>query len=502
MKPACWCALLAFPTLADAQTQLTIYNQDFAAVKEQRVLNLKSGTNEVRLSGVTAQLEPDSVVLRDLDPPDGIRIPEQNYESEPLSEGMLLLKSEGKTIGFEIPQPNGQKSVVRGLVLRSGYAPRVTPMQTYATRYGVNPAFYNDPFAGAGGQPIIEVDGKISFVLPGRPIFDSLDPASFLKPTLLWRLEAARAGAHRAEISYLTGGMRWEATYNVVAPEKGDLFDLTGWVTLENMSGKDFPDASIKLMAGDVARAPAQTAGRIVLSTDTGMDTGGYYTPPVSEKPFDEYHLYTVARPTTLLNRETKQVEFVRASSVPANRLYIYDGATFANGYGLANAVVYRTQPEYGITSNPKVWVLLEFKNSDSSHLGMPLPAGAVKIYRRDTDGRNEFIGEARIDHTPKDETRRLRLGDAFDLTGQRTQTRFVQHPHGADEAFEIHVRNHKAEPVEVRVVEHLYRWSNWTITEKSLDYAKTDARTIEFRPNLAANGEAVISYTVHYDWP
>jgi len=132
----------------------------------------------------------------------------------------------------------------------------------------------------------------------------------------------------------------------------------------------------------------------------------------------------------------------------------------------------------------------------------MPLPAGGGKLYRRDTDGRNEFIGEARIDHTPKDDTRRLRLGDAFDLTGQRTQTSFTQHPHGADEAFEIHVRNHKAEPVEVRVVEHLYRWSNWTITEKSLDSAQTDSRTIEFRPNIAANGEAVIRYTVHYDWP
>src|SRR6185437_10723330 len=174
MKPVCWCALLAFAPVADAQTQLTIYNQDFAAVKEQRVLNLRSGVNEFRLGEVTAHLEPDSVVLRDLDRADGIRILEQNYESEPLSEGMLLLKAEGKTIGFEVIQPNGQKSVIQGRILRSGYAPRSTPMQAYGSQYGANPGFYNDPFGG--GTPIVEVEGKILFALPGQPIFDSLDP--------------------------------------------------------------------------------------------------------------------------------------------------------------------------------------------------------------------------------------------------------------------------------------------------------------------------------------
>ena len=162
-----------------------------------------------------------------------------------------------------------------------------------------------------------------------------------------------------------------------------------------------------------------------------------------------------------------------------------------------------RTQPEYGTVCNPKVWVMLEFQNSEKSHLGMPLPKGKVKVYRRDVDGRNEFIGEDQIDHTPKDETVRLYTGNAFDLVGERRQTNFKldTSKNWADESFEIKVRNHKKEDVEVRIVEHMYRWIQWEITGKSADFAKTDARTIEFRPTVAANDEATITYTVHYSW-
>jgi hypothetical protein len=432
--------------------------------------------------------------------PDAIRILEQNYESDPLSEGLLLRKSEGKTLDFEITLPqSGEKKIVKGKVLRSGYVPHAAAFQRYGQQY------YYQQMAMAnvqgGGQPIVEVDGKIQFGLPGKPIFDALDPGAFLKPTLLWRLWTDKAGKHDTEFSYLTGGMRWEADYNAVAPEKGDNFDIIGWVTLENMSGKDFENANVKLMAGDVARVQPAGGGQYDFNA---MRSAAEAAPPaVTERAFEEYHLYTLPRPTTVLDREIKQVEFVRAANVPARRIYVYDGFKTDPRYRGWDYYNIRTQPEYGTVCNPKVWVMLEFQNSEKSHLGMPLPKGKVKVYRRDVDGRNEFIGEDQIDHTPKDETVRLYTGNAFDLVGERRQTNFKldTSKNWADESFEIKVRNHKKEDVEVRIVEHMYRWIQWEITGKSADFAKTDARTIEFRPTVAANDEATITYTVHYSW-
>ena len=490
--------LAAAPVLAE--TQLTIYNQNFATVKETRTLDLKGGESEVRVTDITAHLEPDSVVLRDLKNPDAIRILEQNYESDPLSEGLLLRKSEGKVLDFEITVPQtGEKKIVKGKVLRSGYVPHTSAFQRYGQQYSMRQMIYSQP--QAGGQPIVEVDGKIQFGLPGKPIFDALDPKAFLKPTLLWGLWTETAGKHDVEFSYLTGGMRWEANYNAVAPEKGDMFDIIGWVTLENMSGKDFENASVKLMAGDVARARPE--GEMLVGA-AGMERASNLQPEaVTERSFEEYHLYTLPRPTTVLDREIKQVEFVRASRVPAKRIYVYDGFQLDQRYRGWDYQSIRTRPEYGRQSNPKVWVMLEFQNSEKSRLGMPLPKGKVKIYRRDVDGRNEFIGEDRIDHTPKDETVRLYTGNAFDLVGERRQTdfRLDSSGHWADESFEIKVRNHKKEEVDVRLVEHMYRWIQWKIKATSMPYRKTDARTIEFRPRVPPGGEVVITYTVHYSW-
>ncbi|MEK7409489.1 MAG: DUF4139 domain-containing protein, partial [Acidobacteriota bacterium] len=463
-------------------------------------LELKDGENELRVTDLTAHLEPDSVVLRDLRRPDSIRILEQNYESDPLSEGLLLRKSEGKLLDFEITMPQtGEKRIVQGKILRSGYVPHTSAFRRYGQQYYQTQMTFASP--QAGGQPIVEVEGKIQFGLPGKPIFDALDPKAFLKPTLLWRLWTDRAGSHETEFSYLTGGMRWEATYNAVAPEKGDAFDLIGWVTLENMSGKDFENASVKLMAGDVARArPEEESGRLNMRAEV---VGASQPAAVTERAFDEYHLYTLPRPTSVLDREVKQVEFVRAANVPATRLYVYDGFRIDARYRGWDYSSIRTQAEYGTVSNPKVWVMLEFRNSAKSRLGMPLPRGLVKIYRRDVDGRNEFVGEDRIDHTPQEETVRLYTGNAFDVVGERRQTDFKLDTgrHWLDESFEIKVRNHKKEPVEVRVVEHMYRWIQWDITVKSMDFIKTDARTVEFRPRIAAGGEAVITYTAHYTW-
>jgi len=485
---------------ASAETQLTIYNRNFAAVKETRTLDLPHGESEVRVTDITAHLEPDSLVLRDLKAPDAIRIIEQNYESDPLSEGLLLRKSEGKTLNFEITMPQtGEKKVVKGKVLRSGYVPHTTAFQRYGQQYAMSQMAYSQP--QGGGQPIVEVDGKIVFGLPGKPVFDALDPGAFLKPTLLWRLSTDAPGRHDVEFSYLTGGMRWEAAYNAVAPETGDTFDIVGWVTLENMSGKDFENARVKLMAGDVARAPQDV---VAYARGAALEMAASApAPPVSERSFDEYHLYTLARPTTVLDREIKQVEFVRASGVPAKRLYVYDGVQLGSQYRGWDLSSVRNRPDYGTQSNPKVWAMLEFRNSEESRLGMPLPKGSVKIYRRDADGRNEFVGEDAIDHTAKDETVRLYTGNAFDIVGERRQTNFRldTNNHWADESFEIKVRNHKKEEVEVRVVEHLYRAVEWEVKAKSMEFAKTDTRTIEFRPKVRPGGEAIITYTVHYTW-
>jgi len=499
MKNLLLFTLIALSTCA-AQTQLTVYNQNFAVVKENRSLALRQGENEIRVSDITAHLEPESVVLRDLRQPGSIQILEQNYESDPLSEGLLLRKSEGRILDFEVTVPQtGEKKIVKGRILRSGYVPHTSALRRYGQQYSYSQMVYSDP--QAGGQPIVEVDGKIQFGLPGKPIFDALDPKAFLKPTLLWRLLTNVAGTHEVEFSYLTGGMRWEANYNAVAPEKGDAFDIIGWVTIENMSGRDFENAKVKLMAGDVARVTqgGVVGGNVAMARDE-MTVGG---PAVTERAFEEYHLYTLERSASVLDREIKQVEFVRAANVPAERVYVYDGVKIDAQYRGWDYNSIRTRPEYGTVSNSKVWVMLEFKNSEKSHLGMPLPKGKVKVYRRDADGRNEFVGEDQIDHTPTDETVRLYTGNAFDLVGERRQTdfRLDSSGHWADESFEIKVRNHKKEAVKVRVVEHMYRWVQWQLTTSSMESAKTDARTIEFRPTIAAGGEVVLRYTVHYIW-
>jgi hypothetical protein len=226
--------------------------------------------------------------------------------------------------------------------------------------------------------------------------------------------------------------------------------------------------------------------------------------PPVSEKAFEDYHLYTLARPATLRDRETKQVEFIRASGVKSERIYVYDGLKIDwnqwRGYRMENI---RNNQDLGTEMETKVAVMREFKNSEANHLGMPLPKGRVRFYKQDDDKQLEFTGENLIDHTPKDETLRVFTGNAFDLVGERRRTnvKVDSSNHWLDESFEIKLRNHKKEPVEIRVVEHLFRWTNWEITEKSDPFTKTNAQTIEFRVPVKADEEKTIHYTVHYSW-
>ena len=349
---------------------------------------------------------------------------------------------------------------------------------------------------------MIEVNGQLRFSLPGTPVFPSLTDDSILKPRLEWSLATDQAGKFPAEFSYVTAGMGWKADYNIVAPDKGDVVDLVGWITMDNKTGKTFENARIKLMAGDVNKI--QPGMPVPMAAAKAMRAADeMLRPNVTEKAFDEYHLYTLERPTTLRDRETKQVEFIRGNGVTAKQLYIYDGANIdINRYNWGWENI-RNDRTYGTESNPKVWVMREFVNSQANHLGIPLPKGRVRFYRRNDDGQIEFTGENVIDHTPRDETVRMYTGNAFDLTGERRRNDYVLETgkKSATESFEIKVRNHKKEAVKVRVVEHLYRSLTWDIASNSSDYKKTDAHTIEFPITVAPDSEKVVNYTAHYSW-
>ena len=470
-------------------TSLTIYNQDFAVVRQDLPLDLKSGENQINVNDITMHLEPDSVILRDPTGKHAMHVLEQNYRADPVSQFSLLSLYEGRTIDFELPD----HSTVKGKVVRSGY---------------VRPDYFNMNGYGQNYPPqeeaIVEVAGQLRFGLPGTPIFPDLTAETILKPRLEWLLATDRPGKFPAEFSYVTGGMTWQADYNIVAPEKGDIVDIVGWVTMSNRSGKAFENARIKLMAGDVNKIqPGQAVnGRVVMQM-AGM-AGGVFSPPVTEKTFDEYHLYTLVRRATLRDSETKQVEFIRAAGVGTKQIYVYDGVKIdANRYNGWNWENFRNDHSYGTETNPKIWVMREFRNSDANHLGMPLPKGRVRFYRRNEDGQIEFTGENTIDHTPRDETVRIYTGNAFDLAGERRRSDYLieNNNRTATESFEIKVRNHKKEPVEVRVVEHLYRALNWNIVSNSSEYKKVDSHTIEFPVTIAPDEEKTITYTAHYTW-
>ncbi|HEY5346305.1 MAG TPA: hypothetical protein VIK62_08175 [Verrucomicrobiae bacterium] len=465
---------------AFAQPSLTIYNQNFAVVRDSVPLDLQSGVNNVRYADATAQVEPDSVILRDPNGKHSLQILEQNYRNDPVSQELLLSLNEGKTIDFENIRTKDNTQTpefISGKIVRSGYVP-----------------------GGSPTQPIIEVDGKLQFQLPGMPLFPDLGDGTVLKPTLNWLLQSDKPGKFDAEVGYVTGGFDWSASYNLVSPEKGDNVDLVGWITMNNQSGKTFENAKIKLMAGEVNKIqPPQQMAFVAARRAMVMQAMDENGPAVTEKAFDEFHLYSIARPTTLHDRETKQVEFVHAENMFAPTIYVYDGASDYRFYGGLN-----NDQNYGTSGNKKILVMREFVNAESNHLGVALPAGKLRFYRRDADGQLQFVGENTIDHTPRNETVRVTTGNSFDLVGERKQTDFHvdTRAHTIDETFEIKLRNHKKDaPVEIRVVEHLYRWSSWEITAKSDDFKKTDAQTIEFRVPVKPDGEKTVTYTVHYSW-
>lgn len=489
---------LAFSAITVAQSALTIYNQQFAVVRESIPLDLGAGENAIEFDQITAHVEPDSVILRDLSGNRNLRILEQNYRADPVSQLLLLSHFEGQTIEFDVPRGN-EHTIVSGKIIRSGYVPHQSGRSLFGPNYWQTQMMWSNP-QGAG-ESIIEINGQLRFGLPGTPLFPALADDSILKPMLNWIIEADPPGKFDAELSYVTGGMTWEADYNAVAPIEGETIDLVGWITLENQSGRTFENSNVKVMAGDINKIQQQYEYAMLRG---GFGGGGGFNagqPPVTEKSFDEYHLYTLNRPVALHDRETKQVEFLRAAGVAAKTIYVYHGALIGrDAWRENNYLRLRMEPGLGIDSNPKVWVMKEIRNSEENRLGVPLPKGRVRLYREDSDARAEFIGEDEIDHTPKDETLRLYTGNAFDLIGERKRTDFsTDSQTWFRETFEIKVRNHKEEDVEVLVLEDLYRWTNWEIEQPTAPFTKTDSQSIEFRIPVAADGETTVTYTAHY---
>ena len=465
-------SLLALSTAAHA-TEVTVYNSNLGLVKETRPFTLKNGVNEVKVEDVAAQIDPTSVHFKSLTAPDAVTVLEQDFRYDLASPDSILNRYLGKEIELQrVVGRDGEKTEsVKGILL-----------------------------SNSNGR-VLQSGGKILINPPGNPVLSELPEGLLTKPTLVWKINSTKAGDHDGEITYMTSGMSWSADYVLVADKDDAKGDLTAWTTIVNNSGATYKDAKLKLVAGDVHRAPVPIAARRggIFAAKAMAPMGDQAN--MTEKTFFEYHLYTLTRPTTLADNSSKQVEMASAANVPIKKIYVYDGAEnlYYGGFGDTGF----WDPNYGLQSNKKISVLLELDNKKASGLGMPLPKGRVRVYKKDDDGSLQFAGEDSIDHTPKDEKVRVKMGEAFDLVGERKRTDYSsdEKKHRFEETFEIKLRNHKDSAATVTVVEHLYRWNNWKISDASAKYEKKDAQTIEFAVPVPKDGEAIVTYTVKYSW-
>ncbi|MBL8241379.1 MAG: hypothetical protein JNM66_28400 [Bryobacterales bacterium] len=500
MRCLVWISL-AFGSPLFGQAALTVYNQHFAVVREAIPLVLKAGDNRVSYDGATALLEPGSVILRDRVGSIALSIREQSYQASPVSLASLLKLYEGQQISFLVREGNGASRVVPGRIVRAGGG---GPNGQYSLRMPPQYA-YQSP-AEATVQPIVEWEGRLQFELPGTPLFPPLPKELRVKPVLEWVIASTQEAKVNAELSYVTGGLNWEADYNFVSAETGATVDVTGWVTVQNHSGRAFPKTRLKLMAGDVNKLlPAEQRLRMggVVGGVIGGVPGGVGA-AIQEKSFDEYHLYTSSNDVALADGESKQIEFLRVTGVPAKVVYVYEGAKLDTmRMRQYPSEMLRQDPSVGAESNPRVWAMREFANTTASKLGVPLPAGRLRFYRQDAGGEPEFVGESSIRHTPQGETVRVFTGAAFDLAGERRRLNFsVDHQRAqAEESFEIKLRNRKPAAVDVIVVEPLYRWSGWELFANSVPFQKTDSQTVEFRVRVEPGEEKVVLYSVRYKW-
>ncbi len=465
---------------------LTIYNQNISLIREERSLGLSKGKSKVIIPDIPATIDGTSLHFLSLTDPGAVKVLEQNYQYDLVHQGKLLEKYIGKQVEFvRMNEETKKEYTVSGKLLSTGYS--------------AQPVYGGAPNYSHTGGMVAEVGGKIEINPSGRLVLPSLPEGLILKPQLEWLVENSREGKHKTEISYMASQLSWTCNYVALLDKSDSKVDMTGWVTIVNGCGTSFDNAGLKLVAGDVNIVQDQfrkgRGGAIAMEMSDGA-------PQFSQSELFEYKLYSLQRRTDIKNNETKQIELVSGRNVSAKKVFIYDGIADQWRYWVNN-YSYRSQGSYGQQSNPKVGVFVTFRNDAKSGLGIPLPKGKVRVYKRDDDGKEQFIGEDEIDHTPKDEELRLYLGNAFDIVGERAQKDFKSISSGkvVEETIEIKVRNHKKEAVEVMVYEHPWRWSEWEITASNQKWEKVDQSTIRFPVKIAQDGEAVIQYTIRYSW-
>lgn len=461
---------------------LTIYNQNLSLIREERTFNLPKGISTVTVPDIPSTIDGTSVHFVSLTDASAVKVLEQNYQFDLVSQGKLMEKYLGKQIEFvRMDEATKKEYSVFGTLLASGYP----------TNYG-NVAY-------SGGM-IAEINGKIEVNPVGRIVLPSLPEGLILKPQLEWLVSNSRPGNHKTEMSYLAGQLSWSCNYVAVLDKSDSKLDLKGWVTLTNNSGTTFTNAGLKLVAGDVNIVREEFAREGMMLKNAIAADGAQ--PQFKQTDLFEYKLYSLQRKTDLRNNETKQIELTSATNVNAKKVFLYDGLADQWRYWWNN-YSYRDQGSFGQQSNRKVGVYMTFKNDEQSGLGIALPKGKVRVYKRDDDGKEQFIGEDQIDHTPKDEEVKLYLGNAFDIVGERAQKDFKSFANGrvVEETIEIKLRNHKNDAVEVQVYEHPWRWSQWEIVKSSAEWQKVDQATIKFPVKISKDGEKVITYTIRYSW-
>ncbi|MFH0990828.1 MAG: hypothetical protein V1799_12510 [bacterium] len=467
---------------------LTIYNQAMSLIREERVIKLPKGLSTLLLPEIPATIDGTSLHFLSITNPKAVQVLEQNYQYDLVHQAKLLEKYVGKEVEFIRIEPSTDKEyTVRGRLLATGFLQQ--PQQG-----GFIPNYYS-----IGGM-IVEINGKVEVNPVGRLILPALPEGLILKPQLQWLVNNSFEGQQRTEISYLAGQLSWNCNYVVLLNAAETKIDLTGWVTLTNNSGTSFTNAGLKLVAGDVNVVKDAFTNEKKMLRMAEADAVG--AAQFKQTELFEYKLYSLQRRTDLNNNEVKQIELTSAKNVTAKKVFLYDGLADQWRSWYRN-YSYRNQSSFGQQSNPKIGVYLTFKNDEASGLGLPLPLGKVRVYKRDDDGKEQFIGEDKIDHTPKDEELKLYLGNAFDLVGERLQKDFKSYSNGhvVEETIEIKVRNHKDQTAEVQIYEHPWRWSQWEIIRSNIEWTKVDQTTLKFPVKIAKDGEKVMTYTIRYSW-
>lgn len=445
-------------TLNDQQSvAVTIYNQDLALVKDSRKVNLKAGINALALRDVSAQMRPETALLRSINAPGSLSLLEQNFDFDLLTPQKMLEKYVGKTVGIVKVNPaTGVETTEQATVL------------------------------SANNGVVLKVGNRIETGLPGRIVYDDVPENLRDRPTLVTQINNKGAADQTVELSYLTGGLGWKADYVAELSPKEDTIDLSGWVTLTNTSGASYKNAKLQLVAGDVNRV--QQNMRPMSKSMRGDVMMAEAAAPMAEESLLEYHLYTLDRPTNIMEAQTKQVALLSATGVPARKELVLRGAD------------YYYSGQYGeIGTKMKVGVFVEFDNKEASKLGMPLPKGVLRVYKKDSKGNAQFVGEDNIDHTPKNESVRLKLGEAFDVTADKKQTDFKVLPkpskgHSAYEsAFELVLKNAKKEKVTVTVHEPI--GGDWQIISESKPHTKVNSHLAQWKIDIPAEGNTTLTY-------